>query len=435
MTPPDPPPAPTIEDFKRKRRGRPGGEPSSQQQITQRNWQRVVEAIVIFGALTARDLVELTGLGHSTVSGILKQLRNNKIIIDEDVEGPGGVGRRPRLIRINRDRHYIAGIEIRREQVTGRIADLRGEPATPMLRLPLPPAKAGEPVDADAVVDTVRDLVDALTERLRSERPGSAGQPLVGLGVEMGGHIDGASGTVVRSPNLCWGGGWTEPVRLRQRLRDATRLHTVLDNDVNALGIAQRWFGAGRGEDSFAVVFMSHDGLGGAVFWDGDLIRGATGKAGEFGHFFIDRNGPACRCKGRGCVEAVATMAAICRVLGVGREQALERAAAGDSAALRTFAHAGHTLGQAVSIVLAGLDPAKIIFTGDQLAESREAPGAWVMVNDHYHQAMLRALEANPFSRGSGRLLEMAPDAEHWNGPRGAATLVIHDVIAGAVRL
>ena len=48
---------------------------------------------------------------------------------------------------------------------------------------------------------------------------------------------------------------------------------------------------------------------------------------------------------------------------------------------------------------------------------------------------MLRALEANPFSRGSGRLLEMAPDAEHWNGPRGAATLVIHDVIAGAVRL
>ncbi|MFC9971627.1 ROK family protein [Spirillospora sp. NPDC127200] len=439
MTPPTSPSAPTLDDWIKKLRSRPGGGLSSQQQITRRNWQRVFEVIVVFRELTARNIVEATGLGHSTVFGVLKQMRQSGLIKDDPVADTGeaaGVGRRPKPIRVNDGLHYIAGVEIVREEVIGRIVDLRGEPVTPLHRLPLPRAVPDEPVDADAVVDTVRDLVDILTERLGRERRDFAGHSLVGLGVEIGGHINGATGTVVRSPNLCWGGDWTEPVRLRQRLRDATRLHTVLDNDVNALGIAQRWFGAGRGEDSFAVVFLSHDGIGGAVFCDGDLLRGATGKAGEFGHFFIDRNGPACRCKGRGCVEAVSTMAAICRTLGVdAREKAFQLAAAGDSAALRAFAHAGHTLGQAVSILLSGLDPAKIIFTGDQFTESRQAPGAWVLLNDHYHRAMLRAMGINPFSRESEHLLEMVPDAEHWNGPRGAATLVIHDVIAGAVRL
>jgi predicted NBD/HSP70 family sugar kinase len=52
-------------------------------------------------------------------------------------------------------------------------------------------------------------------------------------------------------------------------------------------------------------------GIGAAFFFDGKLYRGAGGKAGEFGHITIDKNGPLCSCGNNGCLEAVASCAAI----------------------------------------------------------------------------------------------------------------------------
>ena len=67
--------------------------------------------------------------------------------------------------------------------------------------------------------------------------------------------------------------------------------------------------GAGRGRRSFIGVAWG-TGVGGSLVLDGRLWLG-RGAAGEIGHTVVVREGAACTCGRRGCVEAYAGRAAM----------------------------------------------------------------------------------------------------------------------------
>jgi predicted NBD/HSP70 family sugar kinase len=52
-------------------------------------------------------------------------------------------------------------------------------------------------------------------------------------------------------------------------------------------------------------------GIGASIFVNGQLYRGPGGSAGEFGHMTVEESGPLCSCGNRGCLEAMASCAAI----------------------------------------------------------------------------------------------------------------------------
>ncbi|UGQ12779.1 ROK family transcriptional regulator [Yinghuangia sp. ASG 101] len=416
-----------------------------QLQAQQRNWERIFGTVVRVDGPLAKDIAAITGLGSSAVSGVLQRMEDADLITRKP--GTGGAKRvgRSAPVRVNSGRHYIAGIEIRRDGLTGLIVDLRGQPVGESQEFAFP--VDGEPLDVDTLVDGVRDLVDDLTAKLRAVRD-DASAPLLGLGVELGGHIDGRSGEVVYSVNLQWGDKWALPrVPLRRLLRAATRLHTVVDNDANALGTAQRWFGAARNDESFLMVLVSHDGVGSSEFRDGEPHRGATGKAGELGHIIVAPGDEKCRCGKRGCVEAVATAAAILKSLGVAvpsdpqelaarLAEARARAADGDRQAKKAFADAGTLLGRGLATMLTCVDPAKVFVTGPAVTASDSDPGRLVLFNDDYHAAVTRAVdEYTAFTAPEPGFIRLIRDDERWDGPRGAATMVIRDLIAGAVEV
>jgi glucokinase len=66
--------------------------------------------------------------------------------------------------------------------------------------------------------------------------------------------------------------------------------------------------------DDFLCVFVG-TGVGGALVRDGEVIRGASGSAGEIGHLVIDANGRLCGCGGRGHLEAYASRTAITQAI------------------------------------------------------------------------------------------------------------------------
>ena len=75
-------------------------------------------------------------------------------------------------------------------------------------------------------------------------------------------------------------------------------------------------------------------GIGAGIFLDGKLYRGAGGRAGEFGHITVDENAPLCSCGNNGCVETVASCAAIIQgvrtALGQGIDSKIRDLAAGE---------------------------------------------------------------------------------------------------------
>jgi glucokinase len=83
-----------------------------------------------------------------------------------------------------------------------------------------------------------------------------------------------------------------------------------LDNDANAAALAEATWRAGR---LYRSVFYAGigTGIGTGIVFDGRILHGASGAAGEGGHMGIDLRGPRCNCGKRGCIEVFASGPAI----------------------------------------------------------------------------------------------------------------------------
>ncbi|MCM3718543.1 ROK family protein [Fictibacillus phosphorivorans] len=126
---------------------------------------------------------------------------------------------------------------------------------------------------------------------------------LKGIGIGTAGQIDFKQG-IVRSgtSNIK---DWND-IPLKQEMQRLTGFPTWVDNDVNVVALAESHLGAAKGYDN--VVFLTlGTGIGGAVIQEGRLLHGEWGGAAELGHMSVDRNGPACNCGYKGCLEAYAS--------------------------------------------------------------------------------------------------------------------------------
>ncbi|QHT59660.1 ROK family protein [Paenibacillus lycopersici] len=139
----------------------------------------------------------------------------------------------------------------------------------------------------------------------------AAGYAHSGIGVGTAGQIDPATGSVYASSDLIPGYAGT---RIRDLLSGEFDCPVAVDNDVNVLAVAEKHFGAAKDEANVLCLAIG-TGIGGAILIDGELVHGAFGGAGEFGHLSVDMNGRACICGGRGCLEAYASGTSIARLM------------------------------------------------------------------------------------------------------------------------
>jgi glucokinase len=154
--------------------------------------------------------------------------------------------------------------------------------------------------DAEALFSVVLALVDSV---------GGDGEVAV-CGVGCGGPMT-PGGEEVSPLNIP---GWRR-FPLRSRLAEATGLPTFVDNDAKALALGEGWVGAAAGCTDFLAMVVS-TGVGGGIVLDGRMLDGRLGNAGHIGHVVVEPFGRACRCGGRGCLEAEASGTAIAAVTG-----------------------------------------------------------------------------------------------------------------------
>jgi N-acetylglucosamine repressor len=118
-------------------------------------------------------------------------------------------------------------------------------------------------------------------------------------------------GKAVFSPNLHQTDGRFPARDLKERLR----LPTAILHETDALCLAERSYGGARGFQDYVVIDCV-EGLGLGAVIKGDLLEGHQGFAGELGHVAVDPDhGPQCGCGNRGCLETLATDAALARRL------------------------------------------------------------------------------------------------------------------------
>lgn len=133
------------------------------------------------------------------------------------------------------------------------------------------------------------------------------GKQILSVGVGVPGAIDWEHGICHLLPNFpqCW-----KDVRLKEQLEAQIELPTFLVNDVRAITLAEKLFGAGRTVSSMIMAAIG-TGVGGGVVVKNELLIGRDGSAGEFGHLNVEPNGVLCGCGSRGCLECYASGPAI----------------------------------------------------------------------------------------------------------------------------
>ena len=204
------------------------------------------------------------------------------------------------------------------------------------------------------------------------------GAPVAGVGVAAAGFVDAAGERVMFAPHLPWQGE-----NVRERLSKRWGVPVVLDNDANCAALAEWTYGAARGARS-AIVVTIGTGIGGGILMAGQLVRGANGMAGEFGHMQVVPDGHPCECGGQGCWEQYSSGNALVRFARqrMGEQPSVleeasggnpdrvtgpmvsEAAEAGDMVARQAFASVGDWLGIGVANLVAAFDPEVVVIGG-----------------------------------------------------------------------
>jgi glucokinase len=127
--------------------------------------------------------------------------------------------------------------------------------------------------------------------------------PVRGLGVGVPGTVEAETGRI--GPDIQNIPEFAN-LPLRAVLYERTGLRVAVDNDVNALCLAEWIFGQAKGLRHVAMIAVG-TGVGGGVVLNGSLVRGAYGYAGEIGHITVEMDGRSCFCGSRGCVKAYAS--------------------------------------------------------------------------------------------------------------------------------
>ncbi len=316
----------------------------------------VLNAIHRATRISRSDLATELQLSPATLTAITGTLIEAGLVYEDRQGVSKTVGRKPILLAVNYGHAHVVGFKVSNVGVTAVLADLNAEVLASCF-------EALEHHDLETVLKVIERLTALLCAEVGFEK-----KELVGLGVNLPGIVEQDTGRVRHSALLNW-----SDTPLAQLLEERLSLPTLVENDVNALAVAEAWFGSGKQHEDFLVVTLGR-GVGLGIVIGGEVYRGPRGGAGEFGHSVLDSSGPESRHTQQGSVEAYLSDYALLEqarrnVPGFPNEATpdtlLEFAQQGHVEAVAVLEGAGETLGLALSTLVNIFAPSLIILSGE----------------------------------------------------------------------
>jgi predicted NBD/HSP70 family sugar kinase len=380
------------------------------------NRQIVLNLVREHQPVSRADLARRMQIGRGMVTALVDELLAEAAIFEGDAaEAPRG--RRPKMLYVRTRDRFVIGVDVRFSRTFLMLSDFSG---VPLFRLSYDTVT--DPTTfVVGLAEHVRALLAQVPDTVRCE----------GIGLVVPGMIDQETGRVLFAPQL----GWRD-VALREPLALATGLPVSIENASIACALATMWLGT-RGHESpadFVYVTVS-DGVGAGIVVNGEVVRGASHSAGEFGHSPLSLEGPRCLCGSQGCLEAyTSNLATISRYLGrplsadgtrqdlrdsgLTIEELVARAHVGDRQARASLEETARYLGAGLAAVVNALNPAQIVLGGEIVA-------AWSDI-----EPVLRAAFTTRVLTAQSASTIIVPDLTAAPRLRGAAALVAAPIYA-----
>ncbi len=301
--------------------------------------------------ISRAEIARETDLQRSTISAIVEDLKTEGLV-EEVGEGESTGGRRPTMLKLRAAGPIALGVSLTPTCTTIATSDLAGRVID----------QEEFPTDSDTTLSRVIGVIREFNGRHKGS--------IEGVGVSLPGLVDPSTGNALYIPYFLW-----RDLPISEMISKAVGLPVVIDNDANAVALAELWFGRPEVNDArdFILVLVA-EGVGTGIIFDGQVYRGQRGAAGEFGHMVIGSGAPVpCSCGSDDCWEAFSSeRAAIARyqkLSGASMKptfiELVDRALAGEANAKAALVETARNLGVGISNLIIGFSPEAVVVGGE----------------------------------------------------------------------
>lgn len=338
--------------------------------MRQQNLIRVLGYVRDHGPSSRYDIARGCGLGVSTMTDLIVELRSRRLLREMGAVPRPGAGRPTRPIALDGEPWCVLAVQVDLAGIHFSCSTVGGaqlwweEIAAPLRR-----------ADAEAGFALLRDALRTQLGRIPPDKS------LVAMVVALPGYVATGRGVVGWSDGLGWDG---MPLRslLEAILHDQgySGVSVGIEHDCHLAALHAVRIELALPPMEVAVYLGGLREIGGAVIIAGEIYRGSDGGAGDFGHTNVDPRGPLCPCGRRGCLESLLGPARLLTgsgVLSAGEaadvlardprpalRTLVERADESDPRALEVLTEAGHALGVALDGIIGVLNPHVVILGG-----------------------------------------------------------------------
>ena len=339
------------------------------------------------GPLTKKVLLDLTGMGTSTLNRVIIALQEKEAII-EIGQQQSAVGRKPSIFDVNVGEKYLLGIDISRISLTAVLCDVKLR-VLASIKMPL-----GIPFGDQRPVVLLPTFCAQIRQMLADNHCKSS--DLLGAGVAMVGPVDRYTGTT-QDVNTFLTPGWND-LALGDIFSRELECPVYVDNGAYAAALVEYLYGAGRDHKSVAF-FSCGIGIRSGFISSGVIIRSADNEEAAFAHTTIVPMGERCTCGKRGCIGCYSSTIVISenvrRRIYAGEKTLIEvppekiiysyivsAAEQGDVMCRQELRTAGEYFGIALANYITLLNPELVVIGGNMAIES----------SDYYESAVQSAI-------------------------------------------
>ena len=326
------------------------------------NQQTLLRLIYFNEPISRLELSERSGLSPATVTNLVANLIEEKVVRSVGTEESQG-GRPRTSLAINPQYGYFVGVEVAETHIYTALYTMKLNKIDDV-HIDVSADDNNPEVIAAYIVKSVKGL---------QSRHAVPDQKVISMGVGMPGIVNRTGGVSIFAPNWGW-----HNIPFLDLLHQQLNISIQLDNGMQALALAEAWFGVGQHVNNLAELLLG-TGVAAGIIIDGLLYRGTTNSAGEWGHTCVDLDGPDCRCGSRGCIESFIGAPGILRqlrevnpqhpALGLHDQQAMLRklcdsAEAGDPDAVAVMNQVTRYLGVGIANIINLFNPQLIVIGG-----------------------------------------------------------------------
>ncbi len=333
--------------------------------------KKIVKTFYISGNKTISNLADITKNSVPTISNIIEDLLKEGWIENFGI-GKSRGGRRPSIYGLSPNAGYVLGVDLSRFYTKIGIFDIKNNQHGDII------TKKQGLENSSNILEFLKESID---EVLKNNNL-TVDDNILCMGISIPGLFDVRRCVSHSYPEL-------GARSLKETFEELLGFPVFVEHDTRSMALGERWFG--KAKDYSNVLFINvGSGIGLSMILNGELYKGHSGYAGEFGHIQIERNGDLCYCGKIGCLETIASGRAVSKrarqdiangknsiiinqvngdLSKINLDTVIKTAKMGDQYAIELMEDMGEQLSRGIATLVHLFNP-EAIFVGGEIAEA-----------------------------------------------------------------